>query len=97
MLTANTTPESSTTTLAPSPCQSSDSARARLVHNIRIALRRSGHAALRGVEVTVDGESIVMTGQVPTFYLKQLSQELARSASPRHKICNAVTVYSADH
>lgn len=84
--------ESSTGVSSPSSCLSIESARARLAHDVRVALRRAGHRELRSVEVVVDGERVLITGCVPSFYLKQLSQELARHAAPRHRICNQLNV-----
>ena len=70
----------------------SQSARARLIHDVRVALRRSGHSELRQVEIDVDRDALVINGRVPSFYLKQLSQELTRSAAPDHRIRNNLVV-----
>ncbi len=94
MLIANSKSESNTATLVSADCMSAQSARARLVHDIRLSLRRSGHAELRSVEVDVDGDQVLMQGRVPTFYLKQLSQELVRTVAPQHKINNKLVVES---
>ena len=68
---------------------------ARLQHGIRLALRRSGHAELRRVEIDVHGNAIRLNGEVPTFYLKQMAQELARTTAPGFRIENFVRVVSA--
>ena len=94
MIIAGGTMESGTTTSSDAQCLSAESARARLAHDVRLALRRSGHAELRNVEVSVDDERLLISGSVPTFYLKQLSQELARSIAPRYQIRNMLTVPS---
>jgi osmotically-inducible protein OsmY len=73
-------------------CLSAESAQARLAHDVRLALRRSGHAELRNVDVVVDGERLLITGSVPSFYLKQLAQELARTVAPRYQIHNELAV-----
>jgi hypothetical protein len=94
MFTASGTKESSTTTSSDAHCSSAESARARLAHDVRLALRRSGHSELRNVEVSIDDERLLISGSVPTFYLKQLSQELARSIAPRYQIRNELAVPS---
>ena len=92
MFTANSPPESSHLSPDRSSCASVRSARARMSHDIRVALRRSGHAELRRVEVMTDGQRVTICGIVPTFYLKQLAQELARGASGGQKIDNQLEV-----
>ena len=94
MLTASGTMESGTTTSSDAHCLSAESARARLAHDVRLALQRSGHSELRNVDVAIDEEHLLITGSVPTFYLKQLSQELARSIAPRYQIRNKLAVPS---
>jgi hypothetical protein len=69
-----------------------ESCHARLAHDIRIALRRSGHAELRGVEIAVKEALVVITGSVPTFYLKQLSQEVTRTIAPDLEVRNDLQV-----
>lgn len=38
------------------------------------ALHRTGHGWLRRIVVEIDGGAIVLRGQVPSYYLKQLAQ-----------------------
>jgi osmotically-inducible protein OsmY len=38
------------------------------------ALARTGHAWLRRVEVTVEAGRVVLRGDVPSYYLKQMAQ-----------------------
>jgi hypothetical protein len=92
MFTASGSTESSGTVIGDGRCLSADSARARLTHDLRLALRRAGHAELRRVDVAIDGDGVRITGSVPSFYLKQLSQELARSVAPRYQIRNELAV-----
>jgi hypothetical protein len=89
------TPQHSTATpsLAPA-CSSAESDRERLVHDVRVALCRAGYWELRNVEIAIDADRVLITGCVPSFYLKQVSQELARHAAPDHKICNRLDVNS---
>jgi osmotically-inducible protein OsmY len=101
MFTANrpppTPPSTSPSSTNRSSCLSVESARARLSHDIRVALRRSGHAELRGVEVLVDGRHVTICGVVPTFYLKQLAQELARSVARGQSIDNQLEVRAVSY
>ena len=92
MITDSGTMESNTTTSSDARCVSAESARAILAHDVRLAIRRSGHAELRNVDVAIDGERLRITGSVPTFYLKQLSQEFARSIAPGYQIRNELDV-----
>lgn len=68
------------------------SARARLAHRVRVALRRSGHSELRNAEIKADEDAVTISGHVPSFYLKQLAQELAKVAAPTHRIQNDLDV-----
>ena len=43
------------------------------------ALRATGFAPLRGVEVTVHGRLVILRGQVPDYYLKLVAQATALS------------------
>jgi hypothetical protein len=47
---------------------------------------------LRRLVVTVNDGEVVITGQVPTYYLKQLAQETLRPAVGRRKLLNRVEV-----
>ncbi|MDZ4687009.1 MAG: BON domain-containing protein, partial [Planctomycetaceae bacterium] len=45
-----------------------------LVAEVSQQLVGSGRLRLRGVQVNEDRGTVVLTGSVPTFYLKQLAQ-----------------------
>lgn len=70
------------------------SAQTRLIQTVRLALRRSGHAELRNAEISADQQAVTISGRVPTFYLKQVAQELAKVAAPEHQIRNELDVNS---
>jgi len=55
----------------------------------------SGRLRLRGVQVNEDRGTVVLTGSVPTFYLKQLAQTIAGSVSGVAAIRNEMIVGSA--
>ena len=59
-------------------------------------LQSSGHADLRNVLCDHDGEVTRLSGQLPSFYLKQLAHELVRNVQGIGQIENAIEV-SASH
>jgi osmotically-inducible protein OsmY len=62
------------------------------VARVRQALVRSGYAALKQLQCALDAETLVLTGRVPSFYLKQLAQEIARRSSGLEQVTNDVKV-----
>jgi hypothetical protein len=56
------------------------------------ALLSSPLPQLRRLVVTVSESEVVITGQVPSFYLKQLAQEAVRPTVGRRKLLNRVEV-----
>ena len=71
---------------------------ARLIYDLRLALRRGGHSELRRVEICLDDKGIViLKGRVPSFYLKQLAQEIARGMVPDDVLCNRLEVSNNPH
>lgn len=58
----------------------------------RIALQASPIHALRSLQVERDGDQLIVTGRVPTFYYKQLAQEAILSAIKGLPILNQVEV-----
>lgn len=47
------------------------------VDRVRLAFRQSRYPAIRNLGVQDAGEKLVLFGDVPTFYLKQLAQAIA--------------------
>lgn len=58
-------------------------------------LRRSGYPFLWGVTCTFSAGEVVLSGTVPTFYLKQVAQELARHTPGVFRVDNRLQVASA--
>ena len=58
----------------------------------RIALQASPVHAIRALEVTREGDQLVVTGRVSTFYYKQLAQEAVLSVVKSLPIVNRVEV-----
>lgn len=67
-----------TTTLAPSRTES--------------LLADSGQQELRRLSVTETEETIVLEGRVSRFYLKQLAQEVVRTATDGRRLINRIRV-----
>jgi len=55
-------------------------------------LLSSGHCGLRCIRVQVESQSIVLSGAVGTYYLKQIAQESARAVCPERQVQNQITV-----
>ena len=56
------------------------------------ALSRSRIFDLRRLQVSQDGEAVVLRGRVSSFYHKQLAQEVVRNATDSAEVINAIRV-----
>ncbi len=56
------------------------------------ALQQSPHPTLRLLIVKVTDSEIILSGHVPSYYLKQLAQEAVMPARERRAVVNRVTV-----
>ncbi|WP_252853550.1 BON domain-containing protein [Aeoliella straminimaris] len=52
------------------------------------------HPGLSGVSCQIDANMVVLRGEVPTFYLKQLAQETASRAAGVEKVNNEIEVHA---
>jgi osmotically-inducible protein OsmY len=59
------------------------------------ALKRSAHPALRQLDVQETDSTIVLTGCVSSYYLKQLAQEAVMPVRGVRQLLNQVTVIRA--
>lgn len=59
------------------------------------ALKRSSHPALRNLSVEGTTESLIISGQVSSYYLKQLAQETIMSVRGELALVNRVDVVTA--
>lgn len=66
-----------------------------LAQRIRLALRSTGYSNLRTVEVDVRERLVVLSGHVPTYYLKQVAQTAALAVRGMRELRNNVEVASA--
>jgi len=61
-------------------------------HQAIKALRSSPIRVLRDVQIVRNGETLVLSGRVGSFYMKQMAQELVRSVASDCEVCNSILV-----
>jgi osmotically-inducible protein OsmY len=66
-----------------------------LAHRVLQQLVVSGHSPLRTIQVHEKHGTVVLRGSVPTYYLKQVAQVIARSVRGVAAIQNEMMVASA--
>ena len=64
----------------------------KLMDAVVKALRATGHAALRSLDIEICGGAIVLWGRVPNYYQKQLAQEAAQKVGGVQGITNGLEV-----
>ena len=60
--------------------------------SIRAALRATEYGELNQLEVDMEDGVVTLFGNVPTYYLKQLAQEVARNQLAVRRVINTVIV-----
>ena len=65
-----------------------------LTVRVERALRATGHWVLRGVTVTTQARAVILTGRVPSYYLKQVAQAAALAVAGTHPLRNEIAVVS---
>jgi osmotically-inducible protein OsmY len=63
-----------------------------LAERVERALGATGYGSLRGIAVTVHGQLVILGGQVPSYYLKQVAQAAALSVPGVDQIRNELEV-----
>jgi len=63
-----------------------------LARRVRLLLRGSRYISLRSLQVCVEEGVVTLTGQVGTFYEKQLAQESVRGEPAVRRVLNLVEV-----
>lgn len=58
----------------------------------RRALEGSPIQPLRNIQVDCSGDTMVLTGQLKSFYHKQLAQELVRTVAGEIELVNSINV-----
>lgn len=66
-----------------------------LQNAIAHSLEHCGRPGLRRVSVEVNNQCIILSGTVPSYYMKQIAQETARQACPSRKLYNDLDVAPA--
>jgi len=56
------------------------------------ALETSPIYSMRRLQLEQVGQSLVITGRVPTFYQKQLAQEIVRNVAAECELVNSIDV-----
>jgi osmotically-inducible protein OsmY len=64
----------------------------RLADRVERVLRASGYEPLRAVAVSVIDRVVVLQGQVPSYFLKQIAQATALAIPGAHQIHNCLDV-----
>jgi osmotically-inducible protein OsmY len=63
-----------------------------LAERVERALRATGYGPLRGIAVAVRARLVILSGQVPCYYLKQVAQTTALAVSGARQVCNDLDV-----
>jgi osmotically-inducible protein OsmY len=63
-----------------------------LAERVECALRATGYGPLRRAEVSVQARLVILTGRVPSYYLKQIAQTIALAVPGTHRVRNDVEV-----
>jgi osmotically-inducible protein OsmY len=63
-----------------------------LAARVGCALRATGYAPLRGVEVTVHERLVILRGHVPSYHLKQVAQGTALAVLGAQEVRNDLEV-----
>lgn len=69
-----------------------DSRDSSMVAAVSESLASSGHCGLRNIQVHVDPQQVLLSGQVSTYFLKQTAQEVARAVCPTRQVKNSIVV-----
>jgi osmotically-inducible protein OsmY len=73
---------------SPGPVSASD----RLAERVVQALFATGYAKLRRITILADGSSVVLQGQVPSYYLKQVAQATVQGLDGVVQVVNQIRV-----
>ena len=65
-----------------------------LTEGVARALCATGHLSLRDIDITVEGETVYLSGRVPSYYLKQVAQMTAAGVSGVRIVRNELGVFS---
>jgi hypothetical protein len=83
--------------LALPPSTRSSGRSSDLVRSIESRLRRSGYLALGDVACELNDGVAILHGRVPSYYLKQVAQEIAGDAAGIRGVINQIEVAPSRH
>jgi osmotically-inducible protein OsmY len=63
-----------------------------LARQVVVQLQATGRPTLQEIRVHERHGTVVLSGHVPTFYLKQLAQAIASSVDGVNRVCNQMIV-----
>ncbi len=61
---------------------------------VRVILSNSGYQALKAITCRYDEGSLTLRGEVPSYYHKQIAQEMIRKVNSVETIINQIKVWS---
>jgi osmotically-inducible protein OsmY len=64
----------------------------RLAERVAHALSATGYGPLRGIEVTIHEQLVILGGRVPSYHLKQVAQTTALAVSGARQVRNDLDV-----
>jgi osmotically-inducible protein OsmY len=67
----------------------------RIASRVRAAFRRYGYSQLNGISFELKGPSLVLSGKVPSEYLRQVAESIAMSLPEVSDVANEITVTRA--
>ncbi|MBI1311384.1 hypothetical protein GC176_08765 [bacterium] len=71
-----------------------DGSRRELAEELRDSIRAKTNGSIRGLEVTVNGSSVVISGRTSRYYYKQLATSAVMASLARHELQNEIHVGS---
>lgn len=64
----------------------------KLAESLRDSIYLKTNGGIRGLEVTVTGKSVVVSGRTSRYYYKQLATSAVLTASQQHDLTNSIRV-----
>jgi len=68
----------------------------QLAQKVQSRFLESGHQPLRALNVEERHGQVIVSGCVPSFYMKQLAQTIARAVDGVHRVRNETTVQKSN-
>ena len=78
--------------ITPVPPAGRSSENVELEQKLRHTFQKNGFGRLNGIEVHVDGETVTLSGAIPTYYQLQLAQTLVLPMAGERAIRNEIEI-----